>query len=352
MASDKQNIDTSQLQELLESRSDSSFRDKLPEYLHAVWKAKWFILFVTMTITLLVFLRARADETLYYRSSIMIIPEFIGMSGGGSGGADFGMRQVTPIVLYEMLVTSEPVLNPVITDEYWSSENQDSVNLIEFFGIVPVGTDEKLISDRQFYAAYGRLTSSLIVIFDRKVGSLSIEVTMSDPIVCADVANNIYFAFDGFLKEERRDLLQTQLEVLEVRKDHLLDSLTIAENEYVNFLERNRVVETPDLMLENQRLNRKVETFATAYEKVSERVENLRFSLSGESSVSSMLNIKEFARPPFAPIDPGKWGIVQMYMGLAFSFSLLVALMFPSIKQFGERTWSQLREIQANEEYY
>ncbi|MBD3411200.1 MAG: hypothetical protein GF419_13465, partial [Ignavibacteriales bacterium] len=339
MASDKQNIETSQLQELLESRNDSSFRDKLPEYLHAVWKAKWFILFLTMTITLLVFLRARADETLYYRSSIMIIPEFIGMSGGGSGGADFGMRQVTPIVLYEMLVTSEPVLRPVITDKYWSSENQDSVNLIEFFGIVPVGTDEKLISDRQFYAAYGRLTSSLIVIFDRKVGSLSIEVTMSDPIVCADVANNIYFAFDGFLKEERRDLLQTQLEVLEVRKDRLLDSLTAAENSYVTFLERNRIVETPELALEDQRLKRKVDAFSNAYSQVSERVENLRFTLSGESSVSSMLNIKEFARPSLAPLDPGKWGTVQMYMVLSFSFALIAALLFPSIKQFGERTW-------------
>ena len=277
------------------------------------WKFIWINLSIAViTIIILFFL-----VSLYYESTVTILPEYgnkntsLGQLNDLAALAGVKVGESTPTEIYQVLITSESVLEPVIYKKYSTDEYKDSVDLIQYFDIKP---DNSLPPDlrhrKMFIKAYDKLCkNNLSTDLDRGTKILNIKVRMLESDLSAIVANNIVESLDHYIRTKRKSYATEQRFYIQKRLAQVKDSLSSAENNLKNFREDNRLVASPALLLEQGRLLRNVDILQTVYIELNKQLEIAKIDEIKETPV---LNVKELAKDPIIKAGP-KRGIIFVY---------------------------------------
>jgi len=264
----------------------------------------------------------------YYDSTITIMPDYgVNASLGGLSSlaamAGFSVGQTAPNEIYNNLIYSESVLKPVIYAKYKTEEFEKPVNLIEYFEIEPNTVSEeapKELQERdkfiQMMESFSKniLTSSV----DRITTILSVSVRTNEPAMSSEIANNIVKSLDHYVRTKRKSNAKEQRIYIEERVKQVKDSLTIVENKLKAFREQNRIVgQSPQLLLEQGRLQRELEIQQTIFIELTKQMELIKLE---EIKDAPIINIREEAGIPIVKAGPSRLKLLVIVLLLTFIF--------------------------------
>lgn len=291
---------------------------------------RWKFLWVNLSIAVLTLIILFFIVSLYYESTVTILPEYgnknsnLGQIGDLAALAGVKVGEGAPTEIYQVLVKSESVLQPVIYKKYLTGEFKDSVNLIRYFEVKPDNDlPPNLRQRKMFIKAYKKLSEGhLETDLDRLTKVLNIKVTMPESDLSALVANNIVESLDNYIRTKRKSYASEQRFYIEKRLLQVKDSLSAVENRLKNFREENRLVASPALMLEQGRLLRNVDIMQAVYIELNKQLEIAKIDEIKETPV---LNVKELAKDPIVKAGP-KRGII--FVIILFTSIILSALYY------------------------
>ncbi len=245
-----------------------------------------------------------------YESSIIILPEY-GNKSAGSGGmsslaslAGINLGEGTPTEIYENLIFSETVIEDVVYKKYNTEEFPYPVNLIEYFEIEADEDENPAVAERiMFINAYKELTESRVKTkIERTTRILTVSVKMPESKLAADVANSLVQSLDRYVRLKRKSYASEQRQYIEKRLEQINDSLRIAENRLKYFRDRNRIIiQSPTLMMEQNRLVRDVEIQQTIFIELTKQLELAKID---EIKDTPVINYREEARESVLPAGP------------------------------------------------
>lgn len=324
-----------------ESFSLKDFIIKSKPYLLKLWDKKWSFIGFNFFIGLVTVLYLLFSTDPYFKSNITILPNYGGESSGmlsrfsglaSMAGVNVGDAPTTQI--YGNLVRSESVIKDVVYATYKTEKFQDSVNLIEYFEVEPSEELSAELNKRNmFLSIYGSLTDGRISTeLERETNILNITVTMPEPKLAAEVANNIVESLNEYIITQRTSKASEQKEYLSERLKEVKDSLRIAENELKKFREQNRVVsQSPSLLLQQSRLRRKVEIKNTVFTELEKQYEMAKLN---EIKDTPVLNIREKAENPIKKAGPSRKKSLIIIMFLSGTLSALFIMFSDNLKDY------------------
>jgi len=301
--------------------------ERLRPHLQRLWQARWKLIICNSIVLLLTIFYLLFLTKPYYESTVTILPEYGSKSSTMSGlqelasmaGVKVGEGAITEI--YQNLIFSESVLEPVVYAKYKTEEFKDPVNLVEYFEIEPKESLPKNLQERQmFLDIYKALTKSRIKTdVERLTKILTITATMPESQLSADVANRLVESLDNYIITKRKSYASEQRFYIEKRIQQVKDSLTNAEEKLKSFREQNRVVlQSPQLMLEQGRLMRKVEILQTVFIELTKSLELAKID---EIRDMPVVNVKEHAADPIIKAGPKRLNTLILYMFFSFLIS-------------------------------
>jgi len=251
----------------------------------------------------------------YYDSTITIMPDYgssssmLGSLGGLAAMAGFSVGEATPTEIYNNLIYSETVLRPVIYAKYNTEEFDKPVNLIEYYEIEPKTVSDNAPIELQkrdkFLQIMKRLSESILTSsVDRITTILSVSVRTNEPALSSEIANNLVKSLDYYVRTKRKSNAKEQRIYIEERVQQVKDSLTIVENQLKTFREQNRIVaQSPQLLLEQGRLQRVLEIQQTIFIELTKQMELIKLE---EIKDAPIINLKEEAGIPIVKAGPSR----------------------------------------------
>lgn len=207
------------------------------------------------------------------------------------------------------------------------------VTLIDAFGI------QAEDSASATAAAVGKLKSNISVSTDRETGVVNFSVTMPSPELAHAVAGRLLDALHRFNVETRRSRASAKRQFLEERVRKARQDLRAAEDSLEAFLENNRQYEnSPALVFERQRLQRRVDLQQQIYTSLSQSLEEARIDEVRNTPVVTVVE------EPDRPVRPdGKGLTTRGFLGL------LVGAMVGLFWAFGAEYVAGVREEEPDE---
>lgn len=215
----------------------------------------------------------------YYRSSVSLMPETERSKLGGLGGlselaAMAGVNvggDVTLARLYPTIIKSEVILRNVLYAEYRTAESEKPQNLIQIWEIG--GKTER----HAYEDALTALQNALDVTLDNKTNIVTISIEMKDAALAADLVNKTVAELDKFFRTKRTTNATEQRKWIEGRVKEVESDLGKSEDVLKEFREKNRRIgDSPQLLLQQQRLIREVEINSTLYVELKKQYEIVR----------------------------------------------------------------------------
>lgn len=217
--------------------------------------------------------------------------------------------------LYPVIVSSETVLRSIIEKKYKTNRFADSVNLIQYFELDEDTPDENM------YEALKKLEKLLSTSFESKTGIVEISVEMPEPQLAADVLNAVIGELDKFMRLKKVTSATEQRKWVEVRLKQVQEELRDAEEKLKNFREKNRrVMDSPELVLEQERLLRNVQIKSTVCIELTKQSELAKIE---EVKNITVVNVLDPGRPPVKKERPKRVLNTVMVCLLVFFISSL-----------------------------
>jgi uncharacterized protein involved in exopolysaccharide biosynthesis len=200
-------------------------------------------------------------STRVYKSSATFVPQ--GSEGPSSGllaAADqLGIRVPSSSgagwgpTMYVEVLRSSAILEPVAFDTVVVAEERNRrvalLDLLEIEGETPA-----LKADRGVKAVSGLVKSEEV----KQLGGVRVSVTTRWPSVSFQLAEKLVHGVNQFNTETRQSQAAAERQFVEVQAGEAERALRVAEDRLQEFLERNRVFVSPDLVLQRDRLQREV----------------------------------------------------------------------------------------------
>jgi uncharacterized protein involved in exopolysaccharide biosynthesis len=305
------------------------FFDSLTPYLLRVRekRKKWLIVNAIGAVIIVLGILLFAKP--YYDVSVDILPDYgnktvlsSGLGGLASLGSSLGgiSLKADPNEIYENIIQSESVLLPVIQSKYLTEKFKDSVNLVDYFEIKSENSiPESLRERRRLLKLLDRFQKVLLqtdVVRTTKI--LTVTIRMPESKLASDVVNNVVASLDRYVRTQRKSYASNQHAYLEKRIKEVLDSLTLSEERFRSFKEKNfSSGATPKIVLEGSRLSRDVDLLQSVYSDLTRQLELVKLD---EVKDVPILNIQELAGDPVIKTGPSrtKWSIVLMFFYASF----------------------------------
>jgi uncharacterized protein involved in exopolysaccharide biosynthesis len=190
--------------------------------------------------------------------------------------------------------------------------------LIEYFDIKPDNSlPDTLQKRKMFLKMYEMLIKGNISInYELKTKILTVMVEMPESKLSADVANALVFSLDKYVRTQRKSFASEQRKYLVSRVQQIKDTLTLYEDALKTFREENRqVAQSPELLLEQNRLMRNVEIQQTIFTELTKQLELVKLA---EVKDVPVVNIREYAKDPIIKTGPKR--VMTLALILFFSF--------------------------------
>ena len=273
----------------------------------------------------------------YFTSSVTILPEYGNKSttlsrlSSLAALAGVNVGEGAPTEIYQNLIMSESVLEPVINAKYYSEKLEDSVNLIQYFEIESENEPPSELDKRKmFLSAYRALTEQVIKTDrDRLTGIMTVTVTTGESKFAAALVNKIIESLDNYIRTKRKSFASEQRYYIEKRTEQVKDSLTNAETALKTFREQNRMVsQSPNLMLEQARMMRNLEILQEVFIELTKQLEIAKIDEIKETPV---VNVKEEAKDPVRKAGPSRAKTLLLIMFLSIAASGLYYMFKPQL---------------------
>ncbi|MGL1935234.1 MAG: Wzz/FepE/Etk N-terminal domain-containing protein [Fibrobacterales bacterium] len=240
----------------------------LRKYILILWNMKSLI-FIVMLLSLIVSVVIAKRLPPKYTSVSKWLPSQINnsTSSGLSGlaaltGMNLGATSDNYEIFYDEILVSPIFLDSLITKS-WLTMVGDSLTLFEILNI-----DVDKISPPERYLTkdiilknmlYGYLTS--IVTFKKSSTARTLSVSTSDPVLSYEVNKQFLELLKKYTESEKNSNAKKERLFIEERYNGFRGDLKKAEAQLKRFRENNMNVNSPSLMLAQQRLIREVEVF-------------------------------------------------------------------------------------------
>lgn len=310
-------------------------------YTVRLWEKRKEFILINAASLVLVLIWLIVLYTPSYEAELVIFPEYGGTTAGGSisqltsllgvsGGSGASME------IYERLVKTPTIIEPVIYSKYYSYKLEDSVDLITLFSIEPNSSLMPHQQGRGIVIEMMKTMDELVsTSLDIQTKILTVKVIMPEGQLAADVANSIVTSLNNYLNTRRRTKASNQMFYLEKRLNQLKDSLTIAEETLKTFRINNRVIaQSPGLILDQNRLIRNVDILQAVYIELTKQLELTRLEAIRETPV---LNVREPAADPIEKLNPKRRLKFSMAMFFSLVASLMYCVFFQEIKDIYQR---------------
>jgi len=309
-----------------------------------MWKNRWKLAFVNITILIVIAIILIFGLKNYYVSSITIIPE-IGTSRSSMGGlgdlaalAGLSMSSGSgeqPTEIYQYLIGTESILLPVAYKKYPAPKNlnfeKDSINLFEYYEIevddTSKYTKEEIRRLKQIKVVE-ELSKKIATSLDKKTKILDLTVETYSSELSSLIANEEILSLDDYVVNRRKSNAQQNRHYLEKRTSQVKDSLTIIEDMLANFRDRNRLVISPNLVLEQGRLMRALEIQQGIYVELTKQLELAKMQ---EVKDTPVVSIREFSKEPIIKSGPVRSKILFMIFVL-MPFLSIIFFAIPKLK--------------------
>jgi uncharacterized protein involved in exopolysaccharide biosynthesis len=267
----------------------------------------------------------------YYQSTITILPDFGNKSSdmlsqfsglAAMAGVNVGGDVSTQI--YLNLITSETVLSDVLNKKYKTKEYDHPVDLIEYFRIKPdESLPDSLQKRKMFLTIYEMLAKgSIVTNYELKTKILTFIVEMPESQLSADVANAVVTSLDKYVRTQKKSFAGEQRKYLVARVQQIKDTLSLCEDALKTFREKNRqVAQSPELLLEQNRMMRNVEIQQTIFIELTKQLELVKLA---EVKDVPVVNVREYAKDPIIKAGPKRSIILVMII----IFSLILTSMW------------------------
>lgn len=293
------------------------------EILSVLWNSRKLIAAVTGSVTVLsIIISLSLPES--YKSTATLLPETekskLASLGGLSDlaaltGVSVG-GEVSLVKLYPTIIKSGAVLKNVLYTKYQTKKFKDSIDLIQFWNI------EGESNEHKYQAALNLLRDGLGVLLDAKTGVVSVSIETSEPQLSADIVNNVTKELDIFIRTKRTFNASEQRKFIEGRLVEVKADLEKAENRLKEFREKNRrISDSPQLLLQQERLIREVQINTTVYTELKKQYEVIKIE---EVKNLPIINVLDKARAAAHRERPKRTMLVATWCVM----SLLVALAF------------------------
>jgi len=205
--------------------------------------------------------------------------------------------------LYPELMKSEAILRDVIYREYETGKSDEPLNLIDYWDIGG-NTDRQ-----QYQATLHKLRDEVLntsIARDSRI--ITLRVITTDPDLSSDIANAIVDNMGQYVLNQRTTRASQQRQWIEKRLEEVQLDLRDAEDELKNFREANRrILDSPELLMQQERYLRDVEKHATIYLELSKQYEMIRVQEIRDMPVVQVL---DSASPPAKKSGPGRMRIL------------------------------------------
>ena len=241
----------------------------------------------------------------YYKSTATLLPEtdkgklpslsqFAGIAQ--LAGVNISGSEVSR--LYPTILTSDAILGSVIALKYKTQAFPDSVNLVQYFD-----PDEDTEAEN-FETAVRDLRELTTVTYESKTGFVTITLEMTEPELAADVVNAMVDQLDQFMRLKKITSASEQRKWIETRLREVVLELRVAEDSLKVFREKNRrVVDSPRLVLEQERLVRDVQVKSTIFVELKKQAELAKIE---EIKNISIVNVLDRGRVPVKKSRPNR----------------------------------------------
>jgi uncharacterized protein involved in exopolysaccharide biosynthesis len=232
----------------------------------------------------------------YYKSTAVLLPEtekskLSALSGISDLASLAGLNvgEVSFVKLYPKIIASEAVLKNVLYSKFYSRKLKDSVTLIQFWEI---DEDTPALA---YETSLRSFRDQLEVAMDAKTNIVSISLETKEPQFSADVVNKITSELDNFIRTKRTTNASEQRKWIEARLSEVKNDLQRSENTLKDFRETNRrIVDSPNLLLDQERLIREVQINSALYVELKKQYEIVKIE---EIKDIPIINVMDRGRP-------------------------------------------------------
>ena len=249
----------------------------------------------------------------YYDVSVDILPDYgnktvlsSGLGGLASMASSLGgiSLKADPNELYENVLQSECVLDPVVLNKYLTEKFNDSINLVDYFEITPDNSAPPSLQERsrllKLLDKFRKVRMQTDVARTTKI--LTVSIRMPESKLAADVVNRLVESLDLYVRTQRKSNASYQRAYIEKRIKEVSDSLVVAEERFRGFKEGNIASgANPRLMLEESRLSRDIDLLQTVYSDLIRQLELVKLE---EIKDVPILNIQELVGDPVIKTGP------------------------------------------------
>jgi uncharacterized protein involved in exopolysaccharide biosynthesis len=347
---DQDQSEQSSSRERIEARIAQRLRAIAP-HVKRLWRARWKLLKVNGIVAIAYAIVLFFSPGKNYVSAITILPEYgnkqsmLGSLGDLAALAGLSIGDNAPTSIYQNLLRSEAVISPVIYEKYKTEAFSDSVDLREYFKLeMETAVRPEQRERLRFLRFYKVLTERLIETdIDRETKILTVNVTMPESQLSADVANKLAASLDEYIRTRRKSYASAQRRYIEQRISQVSDSLTLAEDQLKHFRQKNRVIEqSPDLLLNQTRLMRNVDIMQTVFAQLMGQLELVKID---EIRDTPVLNIKELARDPVVPLGPSRRSKLMVIVLLSVLLTGVYFIYEFDIKSYAKGLRNQLKAL-------
>jgi uncharacterized protein involved in exopolysaccharide biosynthesis len=167
---------------------------------------------------------------------------------------------------------------------------------------------------------------------DAKTGVISLDAEMPDPDLSASVVSRMVALLNEFNQRTRNERARERRRFTEARTADAQKDLTAAEDDLRAFLIRNRSFEnSPQLVFEQQRLDRQVQIRQDVYQTLRREYEVARID---EVNNTPVLTVVDAPTPPAKPSSPRR---VRMTL-VALVLGLLVGTSYAFVREYMKRS--------------
>lgn len=308
---------------ILENNEEQPNSINYIEFLSEIWRQRKFIAWFTGSVTLLtiIILILLPNQ---YTSTAVILPDVdksrLGALGSLSdiaaiAGVNIG-GEGSLAKLYPTIIKSESVLKNVIYRKYKTEDFPDSVNLIQFWEI------KEETPERDYEEALKKLQKDLTVSAELKTNVVTMSIETRDARLSADILNAVIEGLNEFILTKRTSNASEQRKWIEKRLVEVKRDLEKTENALKEFREKNRIITgSPQLMLEQARLERELQINNTLYIELKKQQELARIE---EVRTTPIITVMDYARPAAKKSSP-KRGLLLIIVVLT---TLLVEILW------------------------
>ena len=202
---------------------------------------------------------------------------------------------MTDAALFPRILTSRTIAKRVLKKKYRRSNRDEENSLYEIYRISE--TSENL----RIESGIGLLLSIVKVAQERNTGMITVSVTTPDPVLSAELAQAFVEELNTLNLELRVKKARDSREFIEDRLGEVSEQLKQAEETLLSFNKRNVLRTSPELILQEGRLQRAVALQQQLYLTLSNQLEVAKIE---EVKSTPVVQVLDRADPPTIKSGP------------------------------------------------